>query len=271
MKLLLFLAAAISIPSPAAEKITAENVIAGYVKAIGGATTGKSGAYSLVLKSPDRFYSEIVVQPEHGIRAYNGMSGWQDSSAGARTLTGQEEQDAGGRGLLWNSRLAGAKQDKLAVRLKGTETLRDRPAYHLQVKLAPGAVRDVYIDAQTHAEDQRDISKTLRAERFTNPRPERLHGQTGLAFDFNANPDYRPKAVEQPLARSVAGVLRTNEQAHEAVRLEAHFVSGFKLAGGLLASLAKSSNMVFEQIKVNERFSNYKNFTAESRIVAVNG
>ena len=65
-----------------------------YVKAMGGAktlariqtetvtgnvvseATGQSGVYSLILKSPDRFYSEIVMEPEREIEAYNGMSGW---------------------------------------------------------------------------------------------------------------------------------------------------------------------------------------------------
>ena len=494
----LFLAAAAAVPG---QKITPDKVIEEYAKAMGGAkalariqsetitgnivdeTTGKSGSYSLILKSPDRFYSEIVMEPQREIEAYNGKSGWEDSSNGARTLTGDAEKEAEGWGLFWNGRLADPKKDKLIVQLKGTEMVRGREAYHLQVKLAPGAVRDVYLDTQSHlvvreaagrgspgevqfdyddyrpvngtptpfqielhkngqaykvsvtraevntavnstvfdfpkaslaalpdmkslflelsknqdeveslrrqytyrvtseeqqedsknksgskttqesevfpiagggevwhliakngkplegkekekederfnkryeeltkeaakkeakraadpekaakeqakedAEDEKDISKILRAERFTNPRRERLHGQPVLAFDFSANPDYKPKSMEERSVQSLAGVLWVDEQAHEIVRVEAHFVDGMKIAGGLLASVDKGSNFVFEQTKVNDevwlpsyteihigarvlffrgrgnvvqRFTDYKKFNAESKIVAV--
>jgi len=494
----LFLAAAAALP---AQKITPEKVIDEYAKAMGGAkalariqnetitgnvvdeATGKSGSYSLILKSPDRFYSEIVLEPQREITAYNGKSGWEDSANGARTLTGNAEKEAEGWGLFWNGRLADAKKDKLIVQLKGTEMVRGREAYHLQVKLAPGAMRDVYVDTQSHlivgeaagqgtpeeaqfdyddyrpvngtptpfqielhkngqaykvsvtraefntavdgavfdfpkaslaplpdmkalfldlsknqkevedlrrqytyrvtmeteaenakdkagsktiqesevfpiagggevwhliakdgkplegkekekedahfnktyeertkeaakeeakraadpqkaakeqakedAEDEKDISKILRAERFTNPRRERLHGQELLAFDFGANPDYKPKSMEEKWAQSMAGVLWVDEQAHEVVRLEAHFVDGMKIAGGILASVDKGSNFVFEQTKVNDevwlpsyteihigarillfrgrgnvvqRFTDYKKFNAESKIVAI--
>jgi hypothetical protein len=435
---------------------------------------GKSGSYSLILSSPDRFYSEIVMEPERETQAYNGKSGWgEDSGNGAHTRTGEAEKEAEAWGLLWNSRLADPKKDKLAVQLKGTETLHGREVYHLQVKLAPGAARDVYIDTQRHlilretaggeqfdyddyrpvngiptpfqielhkqghaykiavsraefnttvdsavfdfpkaslaalpdmkalflelsknqaevealrrqytyhatteaeqvdskskakpqpvqefevfpiagddavwhliakdgkplegdqkkkedarfnkvyeertkkaekeqakladpkkkakqdAEDEQDVSKILRAERFTNPRRERLHGQAVLAFDFSANPDYKPKSMEERFAQTLAGVLWVDEQAHEVVRIEAHFIDGFKVAGGLMASVDKGSNLVFEQTKVNDevwlpsyvefhlgvrvlwsrgrgnvvqRFTDYKKFTAESRIVAI--
>ncbi len=486
-----FLAAAAALP---AQKITPEKVIDEYSKAMGGAkalariqtetvtgnladeATGKSGSYSLILKSPDRFYSEIVMEPQREIAAYNGMSGWEDSENGARTLNGESEKEAEGWGLFWNGRLADAKKDKLVVQLKGTETVRGREAYHLQVKLAPGAMRDVYLDTQSHlivreaagaeqfdyddyrpvsgtptpfqielhkngqaykisvtrtefntaidstvfdfpkaslaalpdmkalflelgknqkeveelrrqytyrvtmeteaenakdkagsktiqesevfpiagggevwhlvakegkplegeekkkedahfnktyeqrtkeaakeeakraadpqkaakeqakedAEDEKDISKILRAERFTNPRRERLHGQPVLAFDFGANPDYKPKSTEEKWAQSMAGVLWVDERAHEVVRLEAHFVDGVKIAGGILASLDKGLNFVFEQTKVNDevwlpsyteihigarillfrgrgnvvqRFTDYKKFNAESKII----
>jgi hypothetical protein len=488
----LLLAAATSLP---AQKVTADKVINEYVKAMGGAktlariqtetvtgnvvneATGRSGAYSLILKSPDRFYSEIVMEPEREIEAYNGMSGWGMTSADeARTLTGNAEKEAEAWGQFWNCRLADIKKDKLAVQLKENESVRGREAYHLQVKLAPGATRDVYIDTQSHlivreaaggpqnkqldysdyrpvngtpvpfqielhedghayrisvdraefnaaldvsvfdfpkpslaalpdlrslflelsrnqkdveelrrkytyrvtmeseqadskakpdsktiqefevfpisgggevwhlmakngkplngdekkkedarfnkayeertkeaakeqarladpkkqakqdAEDERDISKILRAERFTNPRRERLHGQPVLAFDFGANPDYKPKSMDERFAQSLAGVLWVDEHAHEIVRIEAHFVDGMKIAGGLLASVDRGSNFVFEQTRVNDevwlpsyteihvavrvlwrrgkgnviqRFTDYKKFNAESKMVAI--
>ena len=40
-----------------------------------------SGSYSLITKAPNKLYSEIVVEPQHIVAAYNGKSAW-----GARRL-----------------------------------------------------------------------------------------------------------------------------------------------------------------------------------------
>jgi hypothetical protein len=150
--------------------------------------------------------------------------------------------------------------------------------------------------AKEDKEDEADISSILRAEKFTNPRRERFQGQQVLAFDFAANPDYKPKSRNERFAQTLSGVVLVDEQAHEVVRLEAHFDTGFKLAGGLVASIGKGTNFVFEQTKVNDevwlpsyteihidariiflkargnailRFTDYKKYNASSKIVAV--
>ena len=106
--LLLAGAAAAAGPKP-----TAEYVIETYVKAAGGAkvlaaiqtstiagnlaeeSTGKTGSYSRIAKAPNRLYSEIVIEPDREIEAYNGMSAWgQAASAEAHTLTGAEAKEA---------------------------------------------------------------------------------------------------------------------------------------------------------------------------------
>lgn len=150
--------------------------------------------------------------------------------------------------------------------------------------------------AKADKEDEANVSSILRAELFTNPRRERFRGQEVLAFDFAANPDYKPKSTSERLAQSLAGMVLVDEQAHEVVRVEAHFNAGFKLVGGVLASVGKGSYFVFEQTKVNgevwlpsysefhidvrvllfkarangiQRFTGYKKYDAASKIVAV--
>ncbi len=115
-----------------------------------------------------------------------------------------------------------------------------------------------------------------------------------LAFDFGANPDYKPKSIEERLVQSLTGVMWIDEQAHQVVRLEAHVADNFKIGGGLVASIDKGASMVFEQARVNDevwlpsyaevhmsarflvlrekengilRFSDYKKFNAESKII----
>jgi hypothetical protein len=470
-------------------KVTAQKVIDDYLRAEGGAkaleqiqteaiagslteeSTGQSGSYARIVQTPNRFYSEIVVEPEHDVDAYNGMSAWgEDSKDGVHTLSGADAKEVEAAGHYWNSRLVDLKKAKLTVQLLGMEQVGGRDAYRVQVTDAPGVTRDVFFDTQTHLivretgaggqfdygeyrpfngiqtpyrmelhqgghdykisvtrvefnspveasvfdfpktagiplpdmkalfldlvrnqqtledlrhqytchvtaedeevdskghtksttilefeafemaegrqvrrllardgiplignekkkEDERftkefneqtkhqaelaadpkkqakreeqeeaNISDFLHAERFTNPRRERFRGQDVIAFDFGPNPDYKPKSTPERLVMSLAGIIWIDEQAHEVVRLEAHFSNAFKVGAGLLASVDKGSNFAFEQAKVNnevwlpsydeihaaarvllfhgkanrvERYTDYKKFAAQSKIVAV--
>ncbi len=71
-----------------------QKIIDEYVRAEGGAkalaniqtasitgsvtddATGKSGSYTLITKAPNKFYSEMIVEPHRVIEAYNGKSAW---------------------------------------------------------------------------------------------------------------------------------------------------------------------------------------------------
>lgn len=160
-----------------------------------------------------------------------------------------------------------------------------------QAELASDPKKQARREEQAEAQ----ISDFLRAERFTNPRRERFRGAEVIAFDFAAKPDYKPKSMEERLVMSLAGIVWIDEQAHEVVRLEAHFSASFKVAGGIVASVDKGSNFAFEQAKVNnevwlpsydevhaaarvlfmkgkanrvERYVDYKKFDAQSKFVA---
>ena len=84
-----------------------EKIVAEYINAMGGSkmlariqtqsiagnltetSTGKTGSYSLIVKAPNRFYLEQLIEPDHEVTAYNGMSAWaQNAADGVRTLTG---------------------------------------------------------------------------------------------------------------------------------------------------------------------------------------
>ena len=101
-------------------------------------------------------------------------------------------------------------------------------------------------------EDEAQLSDFLRAELFTNPRRELFRGHEVIAFDFNGNPNVKPKKRIDNIIQKLSGIMWVDEQAREIVRLEARFAEGVKIGGGLLASLAKGSNFVFEQEKINE-------------------
>ncbi len=125
--------------------------------------------------------------------------------------------------------------------------------------------------AKKEEQDEAQISDFLRAERFTNPRRETFRGEQVIAFDFTGNPDYKPKKEIDRIIQKLSGVMWVDEQAREIARLEARFDESVKVGGGLLASLQKGSNFVFEQEKINGEvwLPSYAEVHAAGRIVFV--
>jgi hypothetical protein len=141
-------------------------------------------------------------------------------------------------------------------------------------------------------DDDVGIEVFLRASQFVNPRRERFRGQDVLVFDFEPNPEFKPRKLAEKVVHELAGVIWIDEKAHDVARLEAYFVGDFKFGGGLIANLQKGTSFAFEQaylnnevwlptyeeahvgvrvllvkgIKVNAvtRYSDYKKFNVES-------
>jgi hypothetical protein len=91
----------------------------------------------------------------------------------------------------------------------------------------------------------------LRVCQFVNPRRERFRGQDVLVFDFEPNPEYKPKNFVEHVVKELAGVVWIDEKAHDVVRLEAYFVGDVRLAGGVLANVQKGTSFIFEQAFIN--------------------
>jgi hypothetical protein len=99
--------------------------------------------------------------------------------------------------------------------------------------------------------DDPGIETFLRASRFLNPRRERFRGQDVLVFDFEPNPEFKARKLEEKVAQRLAGVAWIDEKAHDVARLEAYFVDDFKMVGGVLAKLQKGTSFAFEQAFIN--------------------
>jgi outer membrane lipoprotein-sorting protein len=95
------------------------------------------------------------------------------------------------------------------------------------------------------------IEVFLRVSQFVNPRRERFRGQDVLVFDFEPNPEYKPKNIEEKVVKELAGVVWIDEKAKDVVRLEAYFVGDLHIGGGVLANLQKGTSFIFEQAYVN--------------------
>ena len=99
--------------------------------------------------------------------------------------------------------------------------------------------------------DEPGIELFLRACQFVNPRRERFRGQDVLVFDFEGNPEYKPKKLAERVVQQLAGVVWVDEKAHDVARLEAYFVKDVRFGGGFLANLQKGTSFVFEQAFIN--------------------
>lgn len=179
---------------------------------------------------------------------------------------------------------------------KKKEDDRFNKEYQKLIKKEAELAADPKKQEKQDAKDEAQISDFLRAERFSNARRERFRGQDVIAVDFGPNPDYKPKKAIENIVQKLVGVVWIDEQARDVARLEAHFSSQVKIAGGVLASLDKGSSFVFEQAKVNnevwlpsytevhaagrllvvklkaneiDRYTDYKRFRAESKIIGV--
>jgi hypothetical protein len=122
-------------------------------------------------------------------------------------------------------------------------------------------------------DDEVGIEMFLRACQFVNPRRERFRGQDVLVFDFEANPEYKPRNLAERIVQKLAGSIWVDEKAHDVVRLEAYFTGDAKIGGGLLANVQKGTGFVFEQEFVNHEvwLPTYVEAHVGARVLVVKG
>ena len=48
-------------------------------------------------------------------------------------------------------------------------------------------------------------------------------------FDFEPNPDFKPRKIAEKVVHQLAGVIWIDEKAHDVVRLQAYFVGDFQI------------------------------------------
>ncbi len=122
-------------------------------------------------------------------------------------------------------------------------------------------------------DDDVGIEIFLRTCQFVNPRRERFHGQDVLVFDFEPNPEYKPRNIVEKIVQKLAGVIWIDEKAHDVARLEAYFVGDFRFAGGLLANLQKGTSFIFEQAYLNNEIwlPTYEEAHVGVRVLLVKG
>jgi hypothetical protein len=103
-----------------------------------------------------------------------------------------------------------------------------------------------------NGDDDLGIAAFLRASEFVSPRRERFRDRDAVVFDFRARPGFRPGNRDETLIAKLAGVVWIDPIDKQVMRLEARLAEGFKIGGGLLASVRPGSNFAFEQTRMTD-------------------
>jgi hypothetical protein len=122
-------------------------------------------------------------------------------------------------------------------------------------------------------DDNFGISDFLRVCQLVHPRRERFSGREVIVFEFEPRPGYKARNRAESMAQKLVGVMWIDEDAQEVVRAEARTTESIRVGGGLLASLGKGAEFVFEQDRINNEIwlPRYTEVNLSARVLLVAG
>jgi hypothetical protein len=91
------------------------------------------------------------------------------------------------------------------------------------------------------------VSRLLEIVSFSNPRRTSLNGRENLVFDFKGDPHAKTHGRDEGALKKVSGTVWIDARDREISRMSATLDENYHVGMGLLASVAKGSNLVFDQ------------------------
>jgi hypothetical protein len=95
--------------------------------------------------------------------------------------------------------------------------------------------------------DEITVSRLLQIVTFSRPRRVGLNGRDTVAFDFAGDPHAKTHGRGEDALKKVSGTIWIDEADREVSRMSATLDENYHVGFGLLASVAKGSNVVFDQ------------------------
>jgi hypothetical protein len=95
--------------------------------------------------------------------------------------------------------------------------------------------------------DEITVSRLLQIVTFSRPRRVQLNGRDTVAFDFAGDPHAKTHGRGEDALKKVSGSIWIDEADREVSRMSATLDENYHVGFGLLASVAKGSNVVFDQ------------------------
>jgi hypothetical protein len=118
-----------------------------------------------------------------------------------------------------------------------------------------------------------EISTFLRACELFSPRRERLRERDVIVFDFRPRASFRPTNQGESIVSKLSGVIWVDPVERQVMRLEARLVEGFKIGGGLVASIKPGSSFIFEQTRLEDGvwLPRFSQVNASARVLLFKG
>src|SRR5271168_149512 len=95
--------------------------------------------------------------------------------------------------------------------------------------------------------DDITVSRLLQIVTFSKPRRVSLNGRDTIAFDFAGDEHAKTHGRSEDALKKVSGTVWVDERDREVSRMSATLDENYHIGFGLLASVAKGSNVVFDQ------------------------
>jgi len=95
--------------------------------------------------------------------------------------------------------------------------------------------------------DEITVARLLQIVTFSRPRRVRLNGRDTIAFDFAGDQHAKTHGRDEDALKKVSGTIWIDETDREVSRMSATLDENYHVGFGLLASVAKGSNVVFDQ------------------------
>ncbi|MCL4523088.1 MAG: hypothetical protein M1453_00280 [Acidobacteria bacterium] len=163
------------------------------------------------------------------------------------------------------------EQERVEKRIKEVEKLaKERDARVAKREAAAKKRGEAGADED---DDNFGISDFLRVCQLVHPRRERFSGREVIVFEFEPRPGYKARSRAESMAQKLVGVMWIDEDAQEVVRAEARTTEPIRIGGGLLASLGKGAEFVFEQERINNEIwlPRYAEVNMSARVLLVKG
>jgi hypothetical protein len=95
--------------------------------------------------------------------------------------------------------------------------------------------------------DDITVARLLQVVSFSKPRRVQLNGRNTILYDFAGDEHAKTHGREEDALKKVSGTIWIDEADHEVSRMSATLDENYRIGFGLLASVAKGSNIVFDQ------------------------
>src|SRR5271156_1045921 len=95
--------------------------------------------------------------------------------------------------------------------------------------------------------DDITVARLLEIVTFSRPRRVSLNGRNTVVFDFAGDEHAKTHGRNEDALKKVSGTVWVDEADHEVSRMSAILDENYHIGFGLLASVAKGSNVVFDQ------------------------